>query len=263
MKISPPKLHYDTIYKVITIVEEICQVKKTTVVLVATGLLALSGCSIAPKSLSLDESANITTSPVFDNLNKIPEGWQQEPIAPPAAGEESQASATLKKHPLAIYNADKTCSFTQSIGYLPSYQANRGDDYLSKDAVYQQAASGDKLVDKVTTYNVNSNRGLVQFAYASYDLPTNAMPMAGTPAADALKSGKDKSRTYRVTAVRAFDKTLATGFPLADNAPAGPFGTDASKGLPTVSLIYSCTTQSAFNEDDAKKLIDQARISLS
>lgn len=236
--------------------------KKTTVVLLATSLLALSGCSSTPKSLSLDENANITTMPTFSNLNKIPDGWAQEPMAPPAQGEEDQASATLKKHPLVIYNADKSCSFTQNIGYLPSYDANRGDDYLSKEALYQQAASGDKLVDKVTTYNVNSNKGLVQFAYASYDLPTSSVAMAGSPAAaEALH--KSTNRTYRVTAVRAFDKALSTGMPLADNAPAGPFGTDASKGLPTVSLVYSCTTQAAFNEDDAKKLIDQARIELS
>lgn len=238
--------------------------KKTSVVLLATSLLALSGCSgaSAPKSLSLNESANITTMPTFDNLNKIPDGWAQEPMAPPAPGEEDQASATLKKHPLALYNADKSCSFTQTIGYLPSYDANKGDDYLSKTAIYEQAASGDKLVDKVTTYNVNSNKGLVQFVYASYDLPTSGVAMAGSPAAaEALHKSKD--RTYRVTAVRAFDKALSTGMPLADNAPAGPFGTDASKGLPTVTLTYSCTSQAAFNEDDAKKLIDQARIALS
>lgn len=240
--------------------------KKTTVVLLATSLLALAGCSgtAAPKSLSLNENANITTVPTFDNLNKIPDGWAQEPIAPPVAGEEDQASATLKTHPLAIYNADKTCSFTQSVGYLPSYEANKGDDYLSKSAVYQQAASGDKLVDKVTTYNVNSNKGLIQFAYASYDIPTAGMAMVGSPAAEAaLKAGDKKARTYRVTAVRTFDKALSTGYPLADNAPAGPFGSDAAKGLPTVSLIYSCSTQAAFNEDDAKKFMDQARITLS
>ena len=236
--------------------------KTTTVVLVAASLLALSGCSGAPKSLSLDESANITTMPTFDNLNKIPDGWQQESIAPPVQGEEDQASATLKKHPLVIYSADKTCSFTQSIGYLPSYDANRGDDYLSKDAIYQQAGSGDKLIEKVTTYNVNSNKGLIQFAYASYDLPTSGVAMAGSPAA-AEELRKSINRTYRVTAVRTFDKALSTGMPLSDDAPAGPFGTDASKGLPTVSLIYSCSKQDAFNEDDAKKLIDQARISLS
>lgn len=239
--------------------------KKKTVVLLATGLLALSGCSSTPKSLSLDENANITTAPTFDNLNKIPDGWQQEPIAPPAEGEEDQASATLKKHPLALYNADKTCSFTQSVGYMPSYYANRGDDFLSRESVYQQAGSGDKLIEKVTTYNVDSNKGLIQFAYASYDIPTAGTAMVGSPAAamDAAKADTKNNRTYRITAVRTFDKTLSTGFPLADNAPAGPFGTDASKGLPTVSLIYSCTTQAAFNEDDAKKLIDQARISLS
>lgn len=236
--------------------------KKTTVIVLATSLLALSGCSTAPKSLSLDENANITTMPTFDNLNKIPDGWQQEPMTPPTEGEVDQATATLKKHPLVIYNADKSCSFTQVIGYLPSYDANRGDDYLSKEALYQQAASGDKLVDKVTTYNVNSNKGLVQFAYASYDLPISGTAMAGSPAA-AEELRKSKNRTYRVTAVRAFDKALSTGMPLADNAPAGPFGTDASKGLPTVSLIYSCTTQASFNEEDAKKLIDQARITLS
>lgn len=236
--------------------------KKITVVLLATILLALSGCSSTPKSLSLDENANITTMPTFDNLNKIPDGWQQEPMAPPAEGEEAQATATLKKHPLALYNADKTCSFTQSIGYLPSYEANKGDNYLSKSALYQQAAAGDKLVEKVTTYNVDSNKGLVQFTYTSYDLPTAGVAMAGSPAA-AEELRKSTNRTYRVTAVRAFDKALSTGMPLADNAPAGPFGTDSSKGLPTVSLMYSCDTQAAFNEEDAKKLIDQVRISIS
>lgn len=235
--------------------------KKTTVILLATSLLALSGCSSTPKSLSLDESVSITTMPTFDNLNKIPDGWQQEPIAPPAQGEEDQATATLKKHPLTIYNADKSCSFKQDIGYLPSYEANRGDNYLSKDAIYQQAGSGDKLLDKVTTYDVNTNKGLLQFAYASYDLPIRGTAMAGSPAA-AQELSKSKDRTYRVTAVRTFDKALSTGMPLADNAPAGPFGTDASKGLPTVSLVYSCTTQAAFNEDDAKKLIDQVRVSI-
>jgi hypothetical protein len=241
-------------------------VKKTTVILLATSLLALSGCSSStPKSLSLNDSANVTTMPTFENLNKIPDGWKQEPIAPPAQGEEDQQSAALKKVPPVLYNADKTCSYTQTIGYLPSYDANRGDDYLSKDSIYQQAASGDKLVDKVTTYNVNSNKGLIQFAYAPYDIPTSAVAMAGSPAAAAALAAADKktNRTYRVTAVRTFDKTLSTGFPLADNAPAGPFGTDASKGLPTVSLIYSCSTKAAFNEDDAKKLIDQTRIALS
>src|SRR6478735_11621829 len=103
------------------IFREICLVKKTTVVLLATSLLVLSGCSSTPKSLSLDESANITTAPTFDNINKIPDGWQQEPMAPPGEGEEDQASATLKKHPLALYNADKSCTFTQSVGYMPSY----------------------------------------------------------------------------------------------------------------------------------------------
>jgi hypothetical protein len=237
-------------------------VKKTTVVFLAASLLALSGCSSTPKSLSLNESANITTMPTFENLNKIPDGWKQEPVAPPAQGEEDQQSASLKKNPLVLYNADKTCSFTQNIGYLPSYEANRGDDYLSKDAIYQQAGSGDKLVDKVTTYNVNSNKGLIQFAYASYDIPTSGVAMAGSPAA-AAAAKKSTDRTYRVTVVRTFDKTLSTGIPLADNAPAGPFGTDASKGLPTVSLIYSCSTKTAFNENDAKNLIDQARITLS
>lgn len=239
--------------------------KKTTVVLLATSLLALSGCSSEPKSLSLDETANITTYPTFENLNTIPEGWQQEPMAPPAEGEENQASATLKKHPLVIYNADKTCSFTQSVGYAPSYDANKGDNYLSKDAVYKQAASGDKLVEKVTTYNINSNKGLIQFAYATYDVPTAGVAMADSPAAAAALQAADKktTRTYRVTAVRTFDKTLSTGFPLAENSPAGPFGSDASKGLPSVSLIYSCSTQAAFNEDDAKKFMDQARITLS
>ena len=242
--------------------------KKVAVALLATGLLAITGCSpTAPKSLALGESANITTAPTFESMNKIPDGWQQEPMAPPAPGEEDQATATLKKHPQTLNSADKKCSFVQSIGYLPSYEANRGDDYLSKDGIYQQAASGDKLIDKVTTYNVNSNKGLIQFAYASYDVPTVAVAMASTPAAgeaakNATAEQKKDNRTYRVTAVRTFDKTLATGIPLADNAPAGPFGTDASKGLPMVSLTYSCTDKAAFNEDAAKKLIDQVRIAL-
>lgn len=239
--------------------------KKTTVILLATSLLALSGCSSEPKSLSLNENANITTAPTFEKIEKIPDGWQQEPVAPAEAGEEDQQSAALKKYPSILYNADKTCSFTQSIGYLPSYEANKGDEYLSKSAVYQQAASGDKLLDKITNYNVNSDKGLIQFAYANYDVPTSSVAMAGSPAAATALQAADKktNRTYRVTAVRVFDKTLGTGFPLAENAPAGPFGTDATKGLPTVTLIYSCSTQAAYNEDDAKKLIDQARITLS
>lgn len=238
--------------------------KKITVVLLATSLLALSGCSSEPKSLTLNENANITTAPTFENLNEIPDGWQQEPIAPAEAGAEEQQSAALKKYPAVLYNADKTCSFTQSVGYLPSYEANKGDDYLSKSAVYQQVASGDKLLDKVANYNVNSNKGLIQFAYASYDVPTTGVAMIGSPAAAAVLKDADKNtaRTYRVTAVRTFDKTLSTGMPLDEKAPAGPFGTDASKGLPTVTLIYSCSTQAAYNEDDAKKLIDQARITL-
>lgn len=234
----------------------------TTVLLLAT--VAMTGCSQGGEEtgLSLSSSTGVKEAATFEPLANMPDGWASSLTSEIPESEKAVAEASFKKNPVRIDKADKSCTYTQQSIVMPSYLANRGDDFLSRSYIYEQAQSGGEMPKgTIEQVPVNTNIGKVAFAYSTYSTTAYMMGINNLAPADGkteIKPGK----IYRATAVRVFDSLVDANKAQVAEAPPGLYGSDSKKGLPGIALTYECSKEESFNEEEAKKLFAETRINI-
>jgi len=242
---------------------ESSKMKKTLTAVSLLAVLAVTGCTSTAKGdmgLSLEEKTGATAAPEFKKMEGTPEGWTSTLTAEIPEGEKEEAEAHFRLHPADLSNADKTCTYSQEPAMMPSYKLNRGEEFLSKDYIYEQSESNGSLPKgEPTSVPVETSAGKLEFAYAAY-----------SPKVTDLKSNTDKNakatdaktvQVYRAVAVRVFD-TLVEQKLQVSNPVTAPFGSDSTKILPGVVLTYECNTEEAFNEEEAKSLFAASRVEI-
>lgn len=237
------------------------KMKKTLTAVSLLAVLAATGCTPSgDNGTPLSDKIGASSSPTFSDLKGMPEGWVSSLTAEIPEDEKAEAEAHFKNRPPAQRNADNTCTYDQEQVSLPSYMENRGEDFLSKFFVYQQAESNGNIPkDGATSVPVETSAGKLEFVYTKYD-----------PKIVDLKSNTDKNasatdvkpvQVYRAVAVRVFDTAIKSRIQ-PDTQASAPFGSDAAKSLPGVMLTYECKTKDAFSEEEAKSLFAATRVDI-
>jgi hypothetical protein len=237
--------------------------KKTLTAVSLLAVLTATGCSSQDGKdlgLSLEEKAGVTAISSFQQMEGTPEGWTSTLTTAIPENEKAEAEAYFKLHPVTLQNADKTCTYSQESASMPSYMANRDEEYLSKAYIYQQSeGNGTVPGSSIQSVGVNTSAGKMEFAYSTFNPKVNDLKNNTDKNADPTKV--NTVQKYRAVAVRIFESPVDQKLKASENAPA-PFGSDASKVLPGVILTYECNTQESFKEDDAKALFNASRIEL-
>lgn len=208
-------------------------------------MMALTSCA-AGNSGGLDKTPK-TGEAVFFSDSKAPEGWN------PKAGYTNNGLKALvsKQNPVALTKG--SCSYTQQITYLADYYHGRTDDYLTRQYIYDNAQVAGILPPALKSVKVSSDSGDLEMLSTSYEVKGSA-----------IGNSKDAKTpdSYRSIAVRVIDNSMSTGY----DVPAGqegPYGSDASKGLPVVVLTEECPTQGEFNQNDWDALLKSTKVALN
>ena len=218
---------------------------KTILPVVAVAMLALTSCS-AGDTGSLNKTPKVGGA-VFFADTKAPDGWS------PKAGYTNNGLKALvaKQNPVAL-SKDK-CSFTQQVTYLADYYHGRTDDYLTRQYIYDNAQIAGILPAELKTVKVATDSGDLEMLSTSYEVKGAAVGNS--------KDAKTPD-SYRTIAVRVIDNSMTTGY----DVPAGqkgPYGSDASKGLPVVVLTEECPTKGDFNQNDWDALVKATKVELT
>lgn len=227
--------------------ESIIPMKSLKVILpvMAVAMMALTSCS-SGNTGGLDKTPKIGSA-VFFADSSAPDGWN------PKAGYTNNGLKPLvaKQNPVAL-SKDK-CSYTQQITYLADYYQGRTDDYLTRQYIYDNAQIAGILPPALKSVKVSSDSGDLEMLSTSYEVKGSSVGNA--------KDAKTPD-SFRTVAVRVIDNSLSTGY----EVPAGqkgPYGSDASKGLPVVVLTEECPTQGDFNQSDWDALIKSTKVNLN
>jgi hypothetical protein len=170
---------------------------------------------------TLEQQPTTSQTPRFAEGAKAVPGWEALRLDLPANTGVRTAQ---------YQNKQAGCTFSTTTALYPSYLANRGDEYLTKFALYDQGTQKGALIkDEANTYVRVAQGGKLQFETGQFTYKTDAAP----------NSPAQTFKTY--TATRAIDKLY--------KVPASPlgssdqlFGSDGSKGVPVLVATYSCTT---------------------
>lgn len=185
---------------------------------------------------------------VFFADSHAPDGWK----AKESYSDQAMKALTAKQNPAAL--TDGKCSFTQQVTFLPDYYQSRGDDYLSRQYLYDNAQIAGTLPEALKVISTSTDSKDLEMVSATY-------VVKGVPE----KTGKDATVTpdsFRAIAVRALDKSLNNGY----DVPAGqrgPYESDAAKGLPTIVLIEDCPSQKDFKADQWESLVKSSKVNLT
>lgn len=237
--------------------------KKILTSLSLVTILAATGCTSASQGdigLSLEEKTGATAVPTFKAMEGVPDGWVSTLTAEIPENEKAEAEAHFRIHPANLTNSDKTCTYSQTQVTMPSYKLNRGEEFLSKDYLYEQSESNGSLPEKeISSIPINTSAGKLEFSYATYSPEITDLTKNTDKEANPLEA--KKAKVYRIVAARVFDVLVERGNQISDSGTA-PFGSDATKILPGVSLTYECSTEEAFKEDEAKALFAATRVDI-
>lgn len=225
------------------------KLKRLLLPISATVLLA-TGVSLVLTQLNPTialSSTPDTASKVYFQDATVPAGWKINP----SVSLEGQGDLTAAQNPAQIFSEDGKCSYTRQVFHMPSYQSGRTDDFLSRQYVYQVAESNESPAQDTSVITVPADKGQLELFTATY---------TGKAGSDLkTENGKAPESVYRSTAVRVIDKTVKIeGVPMSE----GLFGTDASSGLPVISLSYECIDESSWDEGTWKSLVASTRVSL-
>lgn len=211
---------------------------KTTFVIVAIiAILVLIGTLLF--TFVIKTPLGIGKTPTTGEIIKFraeitpPEGWRAMPVVidsenPPKASEQN---------PEILENKDGTCEYLRQIFFAPANQAGRGDDYLTRNYLYQLAGTNNVDVSKFSTVNIATEKRLKPLVALTFDYPvTNTV-------GDKQVEGK------RAVAVRAIDSLQATG-------------DENTQGIPFVSMSYSCQDKKDYSTDVWDALLKNTQVIL-
>lgn len=124
------------------------------------------------------------------------------------------------------------CRMTGRIAYIESYKANRGDEFNSKDYLYSLVPSTENPVSGQKVEKING----YDYAVGNYTTPQTS-----------------ETNKYHKTAVRVFSTPIkiveGNGF---GSNEVGNYNSDLSKGLPVVSIDYSCPSKTDLTDKQWK-----------
>lgn len=227
--------------------ESIIPMKSLKVILpvMAVAMMALTSCS-SGNAGGLDKTPKIGSA-VFFADSEAPDGWNTK------VGYTNNGLKPLvaKQNPVALSKGN--CSYTQQITYLADYYHGRTDDYLTRQYIYDNAQIAGILPPALKSVKVSSDSGDLEMLSTSYEVKGSAVGNAKDVKTPDL---------FRTVAVRVIDNSLSTGY----EVPAGqkgPYGSDASKGLPVVVLTEECPKQEEFNQSDWDALIKSTKVNLN
>lgn len=221
----------------------------------------LSGCSLFQQNnntsvgdktnttetnITLQETPAVTKLTFQIDQSKLPEGFALETNM----GAEGDNPEDVKSDPAALVNAtiktpNDACLLSVGITYGPSYQSGWGDDFITKDGLWGfiggVSSSGINKTPLEISYKDGTKSGTVEALSASWNV-----------------AGDDLSPKLNVmVAVRSFDAIQSNGYdpvkalkeaqaynPNVDPSSytdKGPYGSDSTKGLPSLQVYYNCT----------------------
>jgi len=216
---------------------------------VVAALLASAGIGIAMRgsgSVSLAKTPEVSSKLYFQDTPPL-DGWETKS----SAIVEGRGDLTTAQNPYQIFSPDNKCSYSRQVFHVPSYQAGRTDDFLTRQYLYEVAESNGASGQDTQTVTVATDKGKLDFLSTSYAVKGNS--------ADKEKETDASKSVYRSNAVRAIDKVVQIE---GVKETEGLFGSDASKGIPVFFLSYECQTQSDWNADTWKALLESTKLSL-
>lgn len=240
---------------------KIIKMKKANIItLFAIPVLLLTGCSANPSTFTSEDK--LTAAPTWDlsdSMNSIEDAYAQKTAAPaigssetsapkpsedvlPSYGSTSQPSTPDPYNPADIplspsnsnvysdsyilINDNATgCKISGQIAYLESYKESYGQEYNSKNYLYNVVSPTSAALTNETKESING----VEFISGSYVQP--------------LSYGE---RPYHISAVRAFNGSVK--IPNATTSTAGPYMSKTDEGVPFVFIDMYCA-----DEKDATK----------
>jgi hypothetical protein len=233
----------------------------TATVLLSSTVLLLSGCTSdttekTTTDFTLDTTSKIDSTPNWNekSVKAFDKTWEINSIKQT----ETQPSSTL------VISEDQKCNASYSTTFLPEYQADRGDKFISQFYAYQLAQNNGQTI-KLTSSNIKSTTndsvefltGNIKFdANIALDIPQEPTDEATEPS-DNPAGGKVDSRI----AVRGFDVKTPNGLDKTLNIPADRLGSDPHTGVPVLVINYQCLNQDT-DETVWKNILDKALIDL-
>lgn len=186
---------------------------------------------LAPASSNIEKTPEITGS-IFYSMKNIPSGFGL------AAGYNNSdlSEVTGKQNPNPVKNNAGTCTFSPTVAYLPSDFAGRGDNYLTRSYIYENAQISAHSPSAIKNKFVSAGNTNLEILVSSYDVPASK------------DSSDDKKGYYRTVAVRAIDVTVPV-----------PYASE-TKGLPAVIMTYDCQTENDYRESDLSALLSSVNI---
>lgn len=218
---------------------------KVILPVMAVAMMALTSCS-AGNDGGLDKTPKVGSA-VFFADSKAPDGWNVKP----GYTNNGLKALVAKQNPVALSKGN--CSFTQQITYLADYYHGRTDDYLTRQYIYDNAQIASILPKDLKTVKVSTDSGDLEMLSTSYEVKGSAVGNS--------KDAKTPD-SYRTLAVRVIDNSLSTGYDIPAGQK-GPYGSDASKGVPVVVLTEECPTQGEFTQNDWDALLKSTKVNLN
>jgi hypothetical protein len=250
--------------------------KKALPVLVAIPMLALmlAACSTpAPEtnldgttvvkltavSISLLQTPELTSTPTWTAKDKLA-GWAlEEDEATVIDPTEEKALAELRETQPQPFTSDE-CSASATIEYLPAYNLDRGDLFLTKDSAYSFADANGAVFSNPNTINIvnlsaTDKKGTVEFFTGEITSPV------------------DSSSTW--VAFRAFDAEVKNNSPISESPialtqeqlDAGMTVNETNQGtkttgVPIASIKISCVSASALKAVDKQAVVSAFSLNL-
>lgn len=222
----------------------------------AAGLTALGVVMVAVVGTTLavggthgmNDTVNVSKWAHFDKVESI-EGF----TAPIPRTDTGSSALVSKQSTNSISKNDNTCSFNGQISYLPSYNAGRGDDYLTKNYLYNISEGNGVTVGEFDSVKVASDQGKIEAFSTAYEYQQEQTDPATGKTSTAFK--------YRSVAVRVID--TPTDIEGLETAAEGQFGSDPKKGLPVITLSYDCDNEESFDKKEWKKLVSSVSLDLN
>jgi hypothetical protein len=174
-----------------------------------------------PRTYSLSKTPETTRIPAFSSNADAVSGWRK------VVGDDPAASAI----PLQVYkNKASTCALQTTAVVYPSYFSGRGDFYLSKYALYDQATQKGQLIkgEGVASISVKQG-GSLQFVTGHE------------------QTSSPTQRTW--VAVRAIDKLYKLPAAALGNGDASLGGSDKTKGVPMLTVQYICNGKAGSQQE--------------
>lgn len=226
-----------------------------TLAVVASAVVLLAGCtSSSPaeqgNALTLDSNTKLASAPTWDKAStNALKGWDVQTV-----------DATTKGFP-ATYLAstsDSSCQVMYQVTFMQSFNAGRGDAYLSQNYAYSLGEQHQKNVTLKKGQVKNSKGGNVDGYVISmkYDNLVSEPIDPNAPPSTTPPTNKVDGSVYSRSFVRAFDTTMPNGMQQGTAAQTQR-GSDPYKGQPVIELTYNCLNKE-ISDSDWEKVLSNA-----